>query len=164
MLDIPRTFIDVEGLPSPYDFLLTQPLMTQGIETYYHGTSHIVSLCVDEDVRAQRFSRVILIKIKGKKAPVLIGSIEINTAVLPDSFLYALRTSSTPFGALLLQHEIKTCSVGIEYFTVVSDAILSEHLKCDKNIVLYGRTNRLIRAADKEWIANVVEILAPIAP
>ncbi len=160
-------------LPVPYDFLLTQPVMTLGIAHYYQRTPKVrPPLYVVEDAQQHIYSRgIIMIVDKNARRDdasradhlrqstiVELGLININTAVLPEGFLDEIRHSRTPFGALLAKYQVKTHDTDQYFFKIQCQKVLRLNLGCSRGQMLYGRTNTLVNQQNIR-VANVVEIL-----
>lgn len=154
------TFIELTAheLPSPSDYLLTQSLLTKAIKDHYKGMPQIqLPLQMDEDVMEKRYYRAVLISVN--EVVVELGLITVNTDALPANIMDAVREMKVPFGALLLENNIKTISVDTRYFKTTCNQALAPYIKCLEGKTLYGRTNTIISKSDKVAIAHVVEIL-----
>ncbi len=163
-------------LPAPYDFLLTQPLMTVGITEYYQRTPKIrTPLYAIQENAQQTFARAIVMIIDrdsqrnnaliadplGEAELVELGLIQMNLAVLSKPLVDNLRHSQVPFGALLVDYQMKTRPDRTHYFKVVGNA-LAPYLAHNNQVVLYGRANTLICEKSGQWLARTVEILTGI--
>jgi hypothetical protein len=161
------------ALPAPYDLLLTNPLMTLGIEKYYQRILKIrAPLYTLQDTKQQLLSRAVLMIVdkdarrnqaqiadaQGQSLVVALGLIQIYYAALSPLMLEEILTTQNPFGALLAQHKIMTQQKDSHYFNVKSGSIFSEYFP--NKTVLYGRTNTLTRQDNGQLLAHVVEILA----
>ncbi len=160
-------------LPVPYDFLLTQPVMTLGIAHYYQRTPKVrPPLYVLEDAKQHIYSRGIIMIIDKnaqrddairadhlrQSTIVELGLINIYTAVLPDGFLDEIKHSRTPFGALLAKYQVKTHDTDQYFFKIQCNKFLRQSLGCGRRQMLYGRTNALVNEENIN-VADVVEIL-----
>ena len=165
-------------LPVPYDFLLTQPVMTLGIAHYYQRTPKVrAPLYVVEDVKQHSYSRGIIMIIDKnaqrddasradqlqQSSIVELGLININTAVLPAGFLDEIKHSRTPFGALLAKYQVKTHDTHQYFFKIQCNKVLRQNLGCSRRQMLYGRTNTLVNEQNIR-VADVVEVLTGDLP
>ncbi|KTC87018.1 hypothetical protein [Legionella brunensis] len=165
--------IDETKLPKPFDFLLTQPLMTLGLEKYYQRSGKIKIIHAHENKLDNTYSRSILMLMDGKKernhvqfaeanheeVAVEFARITMNFKVLPKKVIDGILNSDVPFGKLLATHQIKTYTTGREYFWVSCDAELASLIHCKLHSKLYGRKNILSQEDNKQWLAKVIEIL-----
>lgn len=163
-------------LPAPYNYLLTQPLMTLGLEKYYQRSPIIQTIFAQKNHRDNTYTRLIIMLINRNKAnntnqtslkssnqiPIELALITMNFNELPSLFTNDILHSTTPFGKLLIKHHIKTYSNNRKYFSISCSRTLASLIQCDLNRKIYGRTNTINRADNKKWIAHVVEIL-PLA-
>lgn len=166
--------LNKEKLPVPYNFLLIQPLMTIGIEKYYHRTPKIEIISAKKDEQANTYSRAIIMLIDGNKerndvktaqlkneaVAVEFALITMNFSELPDKVITGVLNSKVPFGKLLVMNKLETYDTGQQYFAVRCDSVVAHYLRCSKNSRLYGRTNTIVRKDNQKWIAQVVEILS----
>jgi hypothetical protein len=160
-------------LPAPYDFLLTQPLMTQGLESHYGRTPIIQPLYAKMNDNDNTYSRTIIMlvdrdavrnnpelaKEKSETVVVEVGFITMNFNALPEALIHDVLNTDIPFGKLLETYHIKTESVGREYFSIHCGNELALLTHCELNKKIYGRKNTLIREDNKNWVARVVEVL-----
>ncbi|MBA2652194.1 MAG: hypothetical protein H0U73_08010 [Tatlockia sp.] len=160
------TKVNQANLPFPYDYLLTQPLMTKGIEKYYQCTAIIQTVYAKKNSTNNTFFRIILMllkpnsKLKEKEAPVVeLAFITMNFKELPQTIINDVLDTNIPFGKSLLKNHFKTRSRDRQYFSVSCDNVLSSLTHCTLNRKLYGRSNTLLRKDNNRWIARVVEIL-----
>ncbi|CEG60445.1 hypothetical protein [Legionella micdadei] len=168
------TEVDQNKLPPPYDFLLTQHLMTMGVEQYYHRTPQIRAIHVLKNAKANTYSRVItmlvdrdharnnvkMAQVKKDALVVELAFITINFNALPEKIVSAVLNTQIPFGKLLATHKIETLNDDRHYFAVQCNEVITKYIPCGKNAIIYGRTNTIIRKKDKQWLAKVVEILS----
>ncbi|WP_019218196.1 hypothetical protein [Legionella tunisiensis] len=166
--------INKDKLPVPYNFLLIQPLMTMGIEKYYHRTPKIEIISAKKDEQTNTYSRAITMLIDGDKkrndvkiaqltneaVVVEFALITMNFSELPDKVITGVLNTQIPFGKLLVMNKLKAYDIGQQYFAVQCDSVIAQYLHCPKNSRLYGRTNTIIRKDNQKWIAQVVEILS----
>ncbi|MBS0350129.1 MAG: hypothetical protein JSR33_02895 [Proteobacteria bacterium] len=164
--------IDRGSLPKPYDFLLTQEIMTTGISQYYHRSPKIRTP-IHKQIENNIYYRAIVMvidKVAERDNPdiadplqetiaVELGLININLNVLPAQIIKELDHSSIPFGSLLKNHAVKIASSNQFPFKIQSISIFQEHLNKRDNPFFYGRTN-ILKDENNRWLANVVEILA----
>ncbi len=165
--------INKEALPAPYDFLLTQPLMTLGIEKYYQRIPVIQLIHKERNQKNNTYSRAIYMLLDRykykkskiprqrdpKKAIVELAFITMNFNELPEQAIFSILNSNTPFGKILVNNKINVVTDGRAYFSVNCNSVLVKVLHCKKNSTLYGRINTLIRKDNKKWISKVIEIL-----
>lgn len=169
--------IPPQHLPPPYNFLLTQPVMTAGIAQYYQRTPKIrTPLYVIYEPTQQLLSRGIVMIVDrqsqrdnalvadqlGEAMKVELGLIQMNLAALPEAMIDTLRSSQTPFGALLVEFNIKTYHQCSQYFRIICRAI-APYLGCDYDTVLHGRANTLLNVDNGQWLARTVEVLTGLA-
>jgi hypothetical protein len=160
------------GLPKPYDFLLTQDIMTLGISRHYLRSPRIRAP-IFKTIENNIYSRAVIMIIDNnadrddpdaadslqQTTAVELGLININLNALPQQITTALENTSMPFGTLLKKHELKTISANRQLFKIRSIPLFQKYLNFSSNELLYGRTNTLIDEQN-HWLANVVEILA----
>ncbi|MBI2786985.1 MAG: hypothetical protein HYX60_12055 [Legionella longbeachae] len=170
------TKVSTNLLPSPFDYLLTQPLMTIGIEKYYKRTPIIQTIYASRNQHNATYSRVIIMFIDGNKkrnnakraleikeaVPVELAFITFNFEELPKDIKLDILNTNIPFGKLLVTHHLKTSYRDRIYFSVECNNFLAPLVHCNLNSKLYGRTNTIVRTDNKKWIAHIVEIL-PLA-
>ncbi|CDZ78598.1 hypothetical protein BN59_02908 [Legionella massiliensis] len=176
-MTVTATNLEAKLLPPPYDFLLTQPLMTIGMEKYYQRTPVVQAVSILKNNKTQTFSRIITMFIDSNKTRndanlaqkskeevvVELASITMNFAALPENVKNAVLTTKTPFGKLLTTNNISTNDVDRHYFALNCDAALTRYLHCKIGAPLYGRTNTIVSKDSGEWLARVVEILSGTA-
>lgn len=165
--------IDKKSLPKPYDYLLTQSLMTLGLEQYYQRTAIIKVIHVNNNKKNKIFTRTILMLIDSDKkrnnvqlaqdnkedVPVELALISINFNELPRKIISKIINTNIPFGKLIEEYNIKTYGSDREYFSIKCDKNLAKLLRCNLNETIYGRKNTLKRVDNQKWIAHTVEIL-----
>ncbi|RUR04487.1 hypothetical protein [Legionella sp. km772] len=97
------TIIEQSRLPNPYNYLLTQTLMTKGIEKYYQRTPIIQPIYSELDKNNHIYSRAILMLLdnnRDRNSPALaqrhnetivaeLAFITINFNALPNNSCYA---------------------------------------------------------------------------
>lgn len=168
--------IKQEMLPKPYDYLLSQPLMTLGIETYYQRIPIIQTIFAKQNRQNNSYSRIIIMLVDSNKTrndatkalerneqvPVELALITMNFNELPQHLIHDVLHSNIPFGKLLIKHHIKTSSSNRRYFVLDCNKTFASLIHCKLNSKLYGRTNTLNHAGNKKWVARMIEIL-PVA-
>lgn len=167
------TPIRVSLIPQPYQHLLSQPLMTKGIEEHYQRTPIIQVLYAKKNQSQNTYFRAILMRIdsdkirnnpefaqkNNKTKAVEFAMITMNFNALPKGVIDHVLNTSIPFGQSLRINHIKTMSTDRHYFSIPCDETLSSIAHCASNQTLYGRTNTLIRTDTHQWVAHVMEIL-----
>ena len=168
------TYIKIENLPAPYDFLLAQPLMTMGISKYYQRTPKLRSpLYVIDNAAQKTYSRASLMIVDNNKTRddakaadklgettiAELGIITMNFAALPPRVIDGVLHTNFPLGALLADNQIGTHNANTSYFEINCSDALNPYLNCAQHPVLYGRANTLIRNDNDQWVARVIEIL-----
>jgi hypothetical protein len=167
------TNLNQAKLPAPYRYLLTQPLMTKGMKTYYQRNPIIKVLYSQHDNRHHTYSRVITMlvdKDKRRNSPELaqkkkeiitteLAYITINLDALPKKMITEIFNTTVPFGQLLTKNNIKTGTKGRSYFLTGCNKIMKPFLECEINETLYGRKNTIYRKDNQKWVAHVIEIL-----
>lgn len=166
-------YIEDKELPHMQSLLLTQPLLTLALTEYYQRTPKILSpLKVEDDIKNNCYARNIIMIVdkhterddalladtKNESMVVALGFILINLSALPNHLIENIRTTQTPFGALLVKNKINTYNKNTRFFKLSCDEYLSSQLNCEQGEILYGRSNTLMRD-DHLWIADVFEIL-----
>ena len=173
MVEKTRTRVNQDMLPTPYNYLLTQPLMTKGIEEYYQRTPIIQTIYAIKKRPSNTYSRAILMLIDSSKARnnvrlaqrkketrvVEVAFITMNFKELPQKIITDVLHSNIPFGKLLSNNHVKTSTRGRTYFSIKCNKELNSLTHCNLNSTIYGRTNTIIRTDDNKWLASVVEIL-----
>jgi hypothetical protein len=165
--------IDKNDLHAPFDYLLTQPLLTVGIETFYKRTSAIRLVHATRNLSKNTYTRVITMLLDSKSNrdnPTLaqqlneeiiveLALISINFNELPPDLVHDILTSNIPFGRLLQLKKIATLSKNKYYFSTVCNATLVQLLQCQLNSSVYGRTNTIVRVDNNQNVAQVIELL-----
>lgn len=160
-------------LPEPYNELLTQPLMTKSIEKYYGRNAIIKTIYANKDQASNTYRRSIIMFVDSNKTrnkpnvaqtknealAVELAFITINFNELPKRVIEEVLHTSTPFGKLLVKHHIQILTQDRNYFKIKCDSKLKSFIHCNLNDFIYGRTNTIIRADNKKWLAHVIEIL-----
>lgn len=165
--------VNKDSLPTPYSFLLIQPLMTLGIEQYYQRTPEIRTIHAQQDRKNNRYSRAIYMVLNKEKKnssklkqsneiTVELAFITINFNELPNNIVKNILQSKTPFGKLLANNKIDTFAKDRAYFSVQCTNDLMKILHCKTNTPVYGRINTLVRKDTKNWVAQVIEILSGV--
>lgn len=168
--------VNKESLPKPYNFLLVQPLMTIGIEQYYQRTPEIKTIYAEQDHKSNCYSRVIYMfmnkeKVKYRKGGIQSKSNNINVELafitinfneLSEQVIRSILENKTPFGKILVNNKIKTFTKDRAYFSVKCTSDLAKILHCKINKNIYGRINTLVREDNKNWVAQVIEILSGV--
>lgn len=158
-------------LPAPFNYLLTQPLMTLAIETFYQRTPIIQILYVKQ--QKEVYSRAILMLVdsdkqrnnakeaqkNGEEIVVELAFITMNFSALPDSIKRDVLNTNHPFGKSLALHHVKIATEDRRYFAMKCNELLVSLLHCRLNTTLYGRTNTLVRVDDHQWLAHTIEIV-----
>ena len=167
------TRVNQDMLPTPYNYLLTQPLMTKGIEKYYQRTPVIQTIYAIKNQHNNTYSRAIMMLIDSSKARnnvrmaqrkkeaivVELAFITMNFNELPKKIITDVLNTNIPFGTLLSDNHVKISITGRTYFPVKCNKELASLTNCNLNNTIYGRTNTIIRTDDNKWLASVVEIL-----
>ncbi|HEL8436815.1 TPA: hypothetical protein U0D71_002071 [Legionella pneumophila] len=168
------TVLSKDSLISPYNYLLTQPLMTTTLEKYYQRTSRIKVITAFTNPHNNTYSRIIILYVDRNKKrnnvelaqknneiiPVELAAININFEELPEKLITDITHTNIPFGKLLTQYHLKVFSKDRRYFSVICNNMLASLIHCKPNKKLYGRTNVLARVDNKKWVAHVIEILS----
>ena len=167
------TNIEQAKLPYPYNFLLTQPLMTQTLEKYYKRTPIIQTQATDFDPIQNSYARTITMLIDrdkqrnnadeaqktGETQVIELAFIKMNFSELPKEIIEEIRHTNIPFGKLLEKHQIKVLTKNRVYFTTTCTKEIALFMQCNLNKVLYGRKNTIVRGDNHQWLAQVIEIL-----
>ncbi len=167
--------LNQDKLPPPYDFLLTQPLMTIGLEKYYSCTPQIQKIEAVKNEQENTYSRIIAMLVDSNKkrndvniararkeeVVVELALITMNFNELPKEIITSVLNTNIPFGELLIENNLEVVSER-HYFSVDCDAILFSDFHCSGNKKIYGRINTLIRKDNDRWVARVVEILPDV--
>ncbi|KTD03317.1 hypothetical protein OQJ19_01200 [Fluoribacter gormanii] len=167
------TKVDFSQLPSPYNELLTQPLMTKSIEKYYERSAIIKTIFAAQDPGKNTYQRAIVMFIDSNKernqpdlaqtkkevTVVELAFITMNFNELPKNMIEEILHTNTPFGKLLAKYQLQILSHDRTYYKIRCNSALASLIHCNLNDFIYGRTNTIIRADNKKWLAHVVEIL-----
>lgn len=180
LTNVAQTGMPVESitLPSPYKYLLMQPLMTSGIEAYYGRTALIKTVYAIKNQHDNTYSRASIMYLdrnktrnnvneawaKNEAFTVELAFITINFAELPKPLIAEVLNTNIPFGKLLTRHKIRISTDDRNYFEVACNEELMALLSCKANSKVYGRTNTIIHADTKKWLAHVVEVLSGARP
>lgn len=168
------TKVDSVQLPSPYNELLTQSLMTKSIEKYYGRSAIIKTIFAEQDSAKNTYSRSIVMlidsnkernkpdvaQIKKEAMVVELAFITMNFNELPQSIREEILHTNTPFGKLLTKYHVQILTRDRNYYKVRCNRALASLIHCSLNDLIYGRTNTIIRADNKKWLAHVVELLS----
>lgn len=169
-----KIMVSESDLPKPFDYLLTQPLLTKGLENYYKRIALLTPIQAKMDDKNNIFTRSILMlidrnaernnveqaKLKNETATLEFSTIQMNFNALPNSVINGVLNSNVPFGKLLINQNISIKTTGRTYFKIRCDKTLSEILKCPENTNIYGRTNTILDAKNMTWLAKVTEIIS----
>lgn len=173
-VDKTATRVSQAMLPAPYYYLLTQPLMTKGIEEYYQRTPIIQTIYSKRNKRNNTYYRAIRMLIDNSKARnnvkvaqknkesrvVELAFITMNFSALPKEVITAVLNTNIPFGKLLSANHIQISTKNRNYFSIKCTKTLFSLTHCHLDDKLYGRTNTLVRADNNKWLAHVIEILS----
>lgn len=165
--------VNKDSLPNPYNFLLSQPLMTLGIEQYYQRTPEIKTIYAKQDRKNNRYSRAIYMVLNKEKknnsklrksdnVTVELAFITINFGALPNKVVKSILQSKIPFGKLLANNKIDILTKDRAYFSVRCTDDLIKILPCKTDTPVYGRINTLVRKDTQNWVAQVIEILSDV--
>lgn len=161
-----------QDIPFPYSYLVSQPLMTIGIATYYNRTPKILEPLYEiYNDKTKTYSRGILMIIDknierndplianhlGESTVVEIGFITINLSLFPENVINEILNTHIPFGAILKKNSFDVNSSNVNYIKIECDHILKKYIACKNK--LFGRTNTLVRKDNNMEVARVVEIL-----
>ncbi|MFT3742180.1 MAG: hypothetical protein QM752_05860 [Gammaproteobacteria bacterium] len=162
-------------LPKPYHFLLTQPLMTVGLQQFYQRKPMLrAPLYSVYDESNQQYSRAIVLMIDScqrrndalvadqasEAQPIVLGFITMNLSALPVKMVSDVLEAKTPLGALLADSALNLHSQRRYLNLRDRQQVLTASLGATSTRTLYGRTNAL-SLADGQWVARVVEVLSP---
>lgn len=161
-------------LPPPYDFLLTEPLMTISLEKYYSRAAQIKTIDAIKNENENTYSRVIMMVVDGDKARndiklalaqreeivIELALIVINFNELPENIIKGVLNSKVPFGELLVSNHLESLTTELGYFSVNCSAMLLPYFAGNANNKLFGRRNTLVRKDNGKWIAQVVQLLS----
>lgn len=166
--------VSESSLPKPFDYLLTQPLLTKGIENYYKRNALINPIQAKMDHENNIFTRSILMlvdrnadrnnveqaKLKNETTALEFSTIQMNFSALPKSVITDVLNTNVPFGKLLINQAISVKTTNRTYFKIKCDKTLSKILKCSENTYVYGRKNTILDAENMIWLAKVTEIIS----
>lgn len=169
----PVIIMTEKELEPPFDTLLTQPLMTKAIIDHYHLTPITHAIYAIKNASNNTYYRVSELVIDSNKQRnnptealnkheaviVELAFIKINFNALPEGVTSAVENTGIPFGKLLLMNQIKIATKNRQYFKLKCSQKLVNLMRCTPNSSLYGRTNTIVHADNKEWLAQVIEIL-----
>ncbi|ARM35054.2 hypothetical protein B0B39_16740 [Legionella longbeachae] len=165
--------VSLSQLPNPYNVLLTQPLMTKAIEKYYDRSAIIKTIEAHIEQSGNIYHRSIIMLVDRNKArnkPDIaqtkkeaivaeLAFITINFDELPKELVNDVLHTNIPFGKLLTQYQVQVLTQDRSYFKVSCSETLAALISCPLNNPVYSRTNTIIRADNKKWLAHVIEIL-----
>ncbi|MBA2648921.1 MAG: hypothetical protein H0U75_04830 [Legionella sp.] len=167
--------ISLNKLPIYVHYLLTQPLMTKGIETYYQRTPSIQTINASKNRHNNTYHRLIrmlvdrsisnnvkLAQSEQEIKVVELAFITMNFNALPKNIIYDVQNTSIPFGQLLINNHIHISNRHRSYFTVICNSQLRLLMNCHLKSTLYGRKNTIVNAKNQKWLAHVVEILSEV--
>lgn len=144
-------------LPKPFDYLLTQPIMTLSLEKHYHFKIKIKK--ITSKLNHNIYTRAVIMYLDSPAhETVEFALIKINLSALPKKMINEIMFSDTPFGKLLALNHIDTSSKVKAYFSIKCNPSIQKYTHCILNQKIYGRTN-IIVDQDNKWLAKVVEVL-----
>ncbi len=172
-IDKMATRVSESVLPIPYNYLLTQPLMTKGVEKYYQRTPIIHTIYAKKNKSTNTYYRAVMMLLDRNKARndvhlaqkkkdlmvVELAFITMNFNELPKKVISDVLNTNIPLGKSLFSNHVKTFTKDCSYISIRCDKVVFSLTHCKVNSKLYGRTNTIVRADNKRWIAQVVEIL-----
>lgn len=164
--------IHQNSLPQPYRYLLTQPILTKGIEQYYQRKTIIQKMYVIKKPNDIYFRTIIMLidtdkmrdnprlaQKKKESSVVELAFITINLGALPELMKKEVLDSNIPFGTLISKYNIKVGIQNRSYFSTLCDIKLTALIPCNLKTKVYGRTNTLVKRENNLWIADVTEVL-----
>ncbi len=177
-IDKSGEIVSSSQLPSPFNVLLTQPLMTKAIEKYYDRAAIIKTIEAHLEQASNIYHRSIIMLVdrnKERNKPEIaqtkneaivaeLAFITINFDELPKKLVNDVLHTNIPFGKLLTQYQVQVLTQDRSYFKVRCSETLTTLISCPLNHPVYGRTNTIIRADNKKWLAHVIEILPNPTP
>lgn len=160
-------------LPQPYQNLLSQPLLTKGLEKYYQRTAVVQKIYSRKNKRNNTYFRAIIMLMdrdKTRNNPkfaqqeketrvVELAFITINLNALPKQMTKDILYTNVPFGTLLSKHHVEIYTMGRSYFSTQCITQLAALVPCRLKTKIYGRTNTIMQTDNKKWLADVVEVL-----
>jgi chorismate-pyruvate lyase len=152
---------EVEGsdVPEPCRQLLVHDSdMTPTLEAFHGERIHLRVLARRLDGDA--YARQVVLTLNGSARPVEFGAIVIHLQHFPPAAREEILEGYRPLGTVLHDHHIGHQSRPLSYLRVTSDGVINEALHLPESRSLYGRRN-VIRDADGNELANIVEILPP---
>ena len=157
-----------DKLPAPFDYLLTQPLMTKAIKNYYQCTPWIQKIYAVKNKHNNTYHRAIIMYVdkkvetnsKPSKFGVELAFITMNFNALSRQIIHDVLNTNVPFGQLLTHYHVKIFTTERTYFSVKCNLELASLIHCNRNSTIYGRTNTIISTDNHQWLAHVIEILS----
>lgn len=151
------TFLDRSAVPYPYRSLLVHENdMTPTLAAFHHSKLYL------EVHRHEQndgyLIRLVTLHSLASDAPVEYGAIGILLDEFPPEVKELILKGKVPLGGILGEHKIGHTGRPSGFFSVRSDAMISEALHQKPGELLYGRCNQLLDR-DGIVIADIVEIL-----
>ncbi len=158
---MPIEVLKKSQLVEPYDYLLTQTLMTLGLERHYQQATAIETVSESYNHDTQRYARTIKMLVDDQKV-VEYARILVNTTNVPTTLIQNMLSTSIPFGKLLARERIEVTHANTQFFSGQAGFDFVHSFGCEAKIELFGRVNTLVNKKNGEWIAQIVEVLNSI--
>jgi hypothetical protein len=151
-----------EDVPEPYRKLLVHSSdMTPTLEAFYQ---RLLGLTVmSREIQGEEYLREVVLRLADGGQPVEYGVIRICLGHLPASARARVLQEQRPMGNILRSEGVPHISWPQAFFRTECDSHTSAVLRVPEPCVLYGRRNVLLDG-NRRLLAEVIEILAPVAP
>ena len=157
--DLPRYQVIVPGdVPPPYDGLLVHDYhMTVTVEAYHGDLVDVRPLAVQHE--GDIYSRKIVLSLRGSGQVVLFGIVRVNLAALAQPVRDEIVARKTPFGRVLIKHNVMRRVEPTGFFRIDSDPQQMAWFGLTDPQPLYGRV-AFIRC-DGRRAVELFEVVAP---
>jgi len=151
-----------EQLPQPYRRLLVHSRdMTPTLESYYNQPLGLTVLSRELERDTGTYMREVVLSAAAR--PVEYGAIRILLEEFPPRTQRLILKEDRPLGGILQDERIAHFGWPQAFFRVTADTRMMEYLRLEEPADLYGRRNVLLNGS-RRLLAEVIEILAPVAP
>jgi len=154
--------IDGELVPEPYKTLLVhQNDMTPTLESFHKGVIRLHVLSREQ--RGNEYFREVVLQMEGSGQPVEFGAIKMHLERFAPGVRKRILFEQWPLGHLLKEFSVPHTSRPTAFLRIASDELINRMFGLTGAHVLFGRRNTLFSGASKRALAEIVEILPPVA-
>ncbi|MBV9125888.1 MAG: hypothetical protein JO112_21265 [Planctomycetes bacterium] len=130
--------VPVRDLPLPYYVMLAhEEHMTETVEAYYGDRVNVKVLA--RRLEGDTYARKILLTLQGNGRVVLFGIIRVQLQFTSPAVRAEIVAGKTPFGRILIQHDVLRRIEPTAYLRVVPNLAMMEWFGLAQPEILYGR-------------------------